>query len=69
MNNPIKISLSVKDFNLPILRIDAWVTEAIKESKIATQVLNKNDFTRIIESIKKNQENLQKSTEFTKLIH
>ena len=44
MNKPIKISLSVKDFNLPILRIDAWVTEAIKESKIATQVLNKNNY-------------------------
>ena len=44
MSDPIKISLAVKDFNLPTLRIDAWVTEAIKESKLAKQVLNKNNY-------------------------
>ena len=44
MADPIKISLAVKDFNLPTLRIDAWVTEAIKESKLAKQVLNKNNY-------------------------
>lgn len=45
MTNPIKISLAIKDFDIPSLRLDTWVTEAIKESTLAKQVLNKNNFS------------------------
>ncbi|MBL6680254.1 MAG: RNA pseudouridine synthase, partial [Alphaproteobacteria bacterium] len=45
MTNPIKISLAFKDFDIPSLRLDTWVTEAIKESTLAKQVLNKNNFS------------------------
>ena len=41
MKNPIKILLRVKDFDIPLNRIDVWVTEAIKVSTTAKQELNK----------------------------
>ena len=41
MKNPIKILLRVKDFDIPLNRIDVWVTEALKVSTTAKQELNK----------------------------
>ncbi len=45
MTVPIKIALVVKDFNLPIKRLDTWVTEAIKVSEPAKQLINENNFS------------------------
>ena len=40
MTNPIKITLSVKNFNISTNRLDSWITEAIKASDDARQELN-----------------------------
>lgn len=41
MINPIKIILNVKDFDIPLDRLDLWVTKAIKVSDLAKQELNR----------------------------
>ncbi len=53
MINPIKISLSIKDFDIPNDRLDVWITEAIKVSSIAKQVLNNSDLSLSRSRIKK----------------
>ena len=53
MINPIKISLSIKDFDIPYDRLDVWVTEAIKVSSFAKQELNNNNLFLSRSRIKK----------------
>ena len=53
MINPIKISLSIKDFDIPYDRLDVWVTEAIKVSSFAKQELNNNNLSLSRSKIKK----------------
>jgi len=45
MSFPIKIILVVKEFSLSFERLDTWVTEAIKVSEPAKQLLNENNFS------------------------
>ncbi|MDC3140592.1 RluA family pseudouridine synthase [Alphaproteobacteria bacterium] len=53
MINPIKISLSIKDFDIPYDRLDVWVTEAIKVSSYAKQQLNDSNLSLSRSRIKK----------------
>ena len=53
MINPIKISLSIKDFDIPYDRLDVWVTEAIKVSGFAKQELNNSNLSLSRSRIKK----------------
>ena len=53
MINPIKISLSIKDFDIPYDRLDVWVTEAIKVSSYAKQELNDSNLSLSRSRIKK----------------
>merc|ERR1711991_791599 len=59
MTVPIKILLIIKDFNLPIERLDTWVTEAIKVSKHTKQQLNENNFSISRSRVKNLIENKQ----------
>ncbi len=45
MTFPNKISLIVRDFNIPTKRIDTWVTEAIKLTQLTTQHFNFNNLS------------------------
>ena len=53
MINPIIISLSIKDFDIPYDRLDVWVTEAIKVSSYAKQELNDSNLSLSRSRIKK----------------
>ena len=53
MINPIKILLSIKDFDIPYDRLDVWVTEAIKVSSYAKQELNDSNLSLSRSRIKK----------------
>ena len=53
MVNPIKISLFIKDFNIPKDRLDVWVTEAIKVSGFAKQELNDSNISLSRSRVKK----------------
>ena len=53
MKNPIKILLRVKDFNIPLNRIDVWVTQALKASTAAKQELNRYHLSLTRSRIKK----------------
>ena len=59
MTIPVKILLIVKDFNIPIERLDTWVTEAIKVSDTTKQLLNENNFTISRSRVKNLIENKQ----------
>ena len=45
MTFPIKIPLLLKDFNLPLDRLDTWITKAIKVSEPTKQLFNENNFS------------------------
>ncbi len=53
MINPIKISLFIRDFEIPYDRLDVWVTEAIKVSSFAKQQLNFSNLSLSRSRIKK----------------
>lgn len=57
MKNPIKILLRVKEFDIPLNRIDIWVTEAIKASNSTKQELNYNQISLSRSRVKKLIEN------------
>ena len=59
MTIPVKILLIVKDFNIPIERLDTWVTKAIKVSDTTKQLLNENNFTISRSRVKNLIENKQ----------
>ena len=42
---PIKISLNVQHFNIPLDRLDSWVTKALKVSDLSKQHLNLTNFS------------------------
>ena len=53
MINPIKISFSIKDFDINSNRLDVWVTEAIKVSSLAKQELNDSKLSLSRSRVKK----------------
>ena len=53
MKNPVKILLSVKEFDIPYNRLDVWITEAIKVSSIAKQELNHSNLSLSRSRVKK----------------
>ena len=57
MLNPIKIELVVKKFDLPVNRLDTWVTEAIKASPTSKQELDSNNLSLSRSRVKKLIEN------------
>ena len=53
MTDPIKITLIVKDFNIPTKRLDVWATEAIKASLNIRQDLDCKNLSLSRSRIKK----------------